>query len=106
MALQHHAAHLVDVRFRRAGQRRIVHDLADAVRAERAVVGRQRLDQLPEGQHADQIAVFHHHQRADIVLGHGVDGYQQGGVRRHGEERIALDLEDVADFHVGLRCLY
>ncbi|MCY1229002.1 hypothetical protein D9M72_413520 [compost metagenome] len=105
MTLKHHPADFVHVGFHGAGQRRIVHHLADAAGAKGAAVAGQGFDDFAESQHADQVAIFHHHQRADVALGHGVDCEQQGGVRRHGVERIALDLQDVADFHVGLRCL-
>ena len=44
--------------------------LRDRGVADRAAVVDDRLDHLAEGQHADQLAVVHDDQRADVVLGH------------------------------------
>jgi hypothetical protein len=37
----------------------------------------QGLQHFAEGQHADQVAVFHDDQRTDVLFGHGVGGVGQ-----------------------------
>ena len=48
--------------------------------------------------------MVHDHQRADVLVGHDLDGAGQGLVGRDGVEGVALDAQDVADFHGGLLC--
>jgi hypothetical protein len=99
MAHQHHAAHFVDFGFRRAGQRRVVHHRTHLPRADAAAIGGDAADHFTESQHAHQITVLHHHQRTDVQLGHGLQGFGQRMVGMHRVERIALDAQDVGDFH-------
>ena len=70
--------------------------------ADAAAVSHHRLDDLAEGQHAGQIAVVHHDQRPDVLLGHGPGCLRQRLLGRHGEQGVALDAENVGDFHRGL----
>ncbi|CAM2159063.1 hypothetical protein PT2222_50083 [Paraburkholderia tropica] len=97
--LEHHAAHFVHFGFRRAGNGMVVHDLADRAGADAAAIRTQRHDDLAEREHADQIAVLHDDERADVVFGHGVHCFVQRRVGRDGVERIALDLENIAHTH-------
>jgi hypothetical protein len=73
----------------------------------------QGLDDLAEGQHADQVAIFHHDERTDVALGHRGGGVGQVGVRRHGVQNVALDLQDFRYLHLDpldwrcvLRCVF
>jgi len=52
-----------------------------------------------KGQHAHQFAVIHHHQGAEVHVGHGVDGVGQRVVGPNGDEGASFDPKDVADFH-------
>ncbi len=99
VAVEHHAAHLVHLGLERAGEGRVVHRRAHEHGAHGAAVLHDGLDDLAEGEHADQVAVVHHHQRADVLVRHDLHGFRQGLVGGDGEERVAFDAEDVADFH-------
>ena len=79
----------------------IVHHLTDGgAVAHGTVVFGDHLDDFPEGQHADQFAVLHDHERADVFFRHRLHGHLELGFRCHGVERVALHVEDIADFHI------
>ena len=99
MVLQHDAADFVQFSFERASDGAVVHGLAHQHRADAAAGLRQHHDHFTERQHADQVPVFHDDQRADVFLGHHVDGLGQWHIGRDGEQGVALDAQDVADFH-------
>jgi len=67
--------------------------------AQAAAVFDDGLDHLAESQHAHQIALRHHDERAHIALGHEADGFVQGFIRPGGEQGAAFEAQDIADFH-------
>ena len=44
-------------------------------------------------EHADQVAVLHDHQRADVMLGHHGHGFGQRLVQGDGERCVSLDTQ-------------
>src|SRR5690606_9635047 len=63
----------------------------------------EHIEDFPEGQHAHETALRHHHEGADVVLGHGDHAFGQQFVRRHREQGVALDLQNLVDEHVRLQ---
>jgi hypothetical protein len=77
----------------------VVHDGLHPGVAEGAAVLDDRLDHLAKGEHADQFAMVHDDERADVLLGHDIERRAQGFAGRDRKERAALDAQDVADLH-------
>src|SRR5450830_627761 len=102
MFFQHDAAHFVYFRVWRDGDRVVIHVLAHGAATELARVFVQRHQYFAEGQHADQVAKFHDHQRTDVFFCHGIGRVKQGMVRRDRVKNVALDLENFRYFHDGL----
>jgi len=80
VAAQHHAAHFVDLGLGRAGERRVVHHRAHMALAEAAAVGDDGVDDLAKRQHADQVAMLHHDERADVEFRHRRHGLGQQSI--------------------------
>ena len=100
MALQHHAAHFVQLGVWRAGERMVVHGAAHRRFAQRSPVFAQGLNDFAKRQHAHQITVLHHHQRAQIFFGHVLHGQSQRLHGVNGEQSAdAFDTQDIGDFH-------
>ncbi|OMP11039.1 hypothetical protein COLO4_04069 [Corchorus olitorius] len=53
-----------------------------------------RLDQIADGQQPDQLAVAHHRQVAQVVVGHHLHAVAHGLLRQHDDDRLGHDLAD------------
>ena len=99
MVVQHHAPHLVHLGFTGASDGRIVHGFANRDIAYGAAVFCQGLHHFAKSQHADQVAVLHDHQRADVFFRHDLYGQGQAFIGRDGDQAMTLNAKDVTDFH-------
>ncbi len=104
--LQHGAAQGVEGGFGAADFVMRVHAFGHDVIAQHAFALGDRGHHFRKSEQSDELAVRHDHQRADVMLGHGLHRLQQAGFGRHGKQHMPFHPQNVADFHGVLLCFF
>src|SRR6185436_14038888 len=98
--VEHGAPQVVDFHFRRRGHRVLDHDLAHLDLAERAAALGERREQFMERQHARHASLFEDHQRAEVLLRHGLHRVHRAAAWLRGDQPVSLDPQDFFYLHL------